>query len=479
MKVCMLDDAEFSEEDLISRRHHPYMMTRYYLAIDIGASSGRHILAHIEKEKLVLEEIYRFENGFEEHNGSFVWNIDHLEAEVKAGIKKCKELGKIPVSVAIDTWGVDYALLDGNKKVIKPVFSYRDNRTNKVKNEIPFEKLYSKTGIQNMYFNTVYQLLCDKKSGKLDKARYFLMMPDYLSFTLTGVMKNEYTNATTTGMVNAITHEWDITIVDILGNRELFKPLSVPTAYVGDFTKEMQEYCGFNAKVVLCPTHDTASAVAGIPMNDNSLYISSGTWSLIGTEIKTPILTDKSRELNFSNEGGIDYRFRYLKNYMGMWLFQNIRKNLDKKYTYDQMMQMAMTSAYIDYFDVNDESLIAPENMLTAINKLIGALPLADTLNCVYHSLAMSYKNAVSEIEHITGKAINSIFIVGGGSKDSFLNSLTAKYTGKRVYVGLSEATATGNLITQIMADSGIDLAIARKLVFNSFDITEVHNGQI
>lgn len=455
------------------------METRYYLAIDIGASSGRHILGHIENGRLILEEIYRFENGFEKQGASLVWNISHLEKEVKAGIKKCGEIGKIPVSAAIDTWGVDYVLLNENKKVMEPVFSYRDSRTKDVIREIPFEKLYSKTGIQQMYFNTVYQLLCDKKSGKLEKAKYFLMIPDYLSFTLTGVMKNEYTNATTTGMVNALTHEWDNETVEILGSRQLFKSLSVPTTYVGNFTKDMEEYCGFSAKVILCPSHDTASAVAGIPINDSSLYISSGTWSLIGTEITAPILTDESRELNFTNEGGIDYRFRFLKNYMGMWLFQSIRKDLDKKYTYDEMMQMAMSSKYTDYFDVNNESLIAPKNMLAAIHDLIGDLPLADTLSCVYHSLAKSYKKAAKEIESITGKATDSIFIVGGGSKDSFLNSLTAEYTGKKVYTGISEATAAGNLITQLMADTGIDLTAARRLVFNSFDITEVHNGQI
>lgn len=450
---------------------------KYYLAIDIGASSGRHILAHIENNKLLLEEIYRFENGFENQNGALVWNIQHLEHEVKAGIKKCADISKIPVSVAIDTWGVDYVLLDENESVLEPVYSYRDGRTNDVSDVIPFEMLYAKTGIQKQNFNTVYQLLCDKKSGKLQRANHFLMMPDYLAYTLTGVMKNEYTNATTAGMVNALTHEWDSEIIDMLGNNELFKPLSVPKTYVGNFIEDMQKYCGFNSKVILCPTHDTASAVAGCPLNDNSLYISSGTWSLIGTELTTPILTEQSRKLNFTNEGGIDYRFRYLKNYMGMWLFQNIRKNLDKKYTYDEMMHMAQSSEYVAYFDVNDESLVAPDNMLTAINNLIGNLPLADTLNCVYHSLAKSYKNAVEEIEKITGKTIDSIFIVGGGSKDKYLNSLTAKYTGKKVYVGLSEATATGNLITQIMADSGMNLADARKLVFNSFSITEVNNG--
>lgn len=450
----------------------------YHLAIDIGASSGRHILGYIENEKLVLEEIHRFENYIKNENGTLVWDIQHLVNEVIRGIARCKEIGKIPSTVAIDTWGVDYVLLDKNKKEILPVVSYRDSRTDKVQDEIAQiisqQELYAKTGIQKQDFNTIYQLYCDKKSSKLDNAEYFLMMPDYLSFKLTDVIKNEYTNATTTGMVNAETKLWDQDIIERLDlPKHLFNELNTPCSHIGSFTKEIQDYVGFDSTVIFAPSHDTASAVAACPIDDNSVYISSGTWSLIGVESLKPIVNTESQKANFSNEGGIDYRFRFLKNYMGMWLFQNIRKNLDKKYTYDEMMHMAQNSTCVKYFDVNDESLVAPDNMLTAVNNLIGDLPLADTLSCVYHSLARSYKNAVDEIEKSADKTIDNIFIVGGGSKDSYLNKLTAQYTGKRVVTGLSEATATGNLLSQIMYDKKISLAKARDIVKNSFDIKE------
>lgn len=449
-----------------------------YLAIDIGASSGRHILGSVENGKIVLTEIYRFENGIKDENGTLVWDIQHLVNEVIRGVARCKEIGKIPSTVAIDTWGVDYVLLDKNKKEILPVVSYRDSRTDKVQDEvaqiISQQELYAKTGIQKQNFNTIYQLYCDRKSGKLDNAEYFLMIPDYLSFKLTDVIKNEYTNATTTGMVNAETKLWDKDIIERLDlPKHLFNELNTPCSLIGNFTKEIQDYVGFDSTVIFAPSHDTASAVAACPIDDNSVYISSGTWSLIGVESLKPIVNTESQKANFSNEGGIDYRLRFLKNYMGMWLFQNIRKNLDKKYTYDEMMHLAQSSTCVKYFDVNDESLVAPDNMLTAVNNLIGDLPLADTLSCVYHSLARSYKNAVDEIEKSADKTIDNIFIVGGGSKDSYLNKLTAQYTGKRVVTGLSEATATGNLLSQIMYDKKISLAKARDIVKNSFDIKE------
>ena len=244
---------------------------------------------------------------------------------------------------------------------------------------------------------------------------------------------------------------------------------------VGGFTDEIKARVGFDATVTLAPSHDTASAVAACPINDNSVYISSGTWSLMGTENTFPVLNSSAREANFTNEGGIEYRFRFLKNIMGMWLFQNVRRNLNKKYTYDEMMKMAMSSRFDKVIDVNDESLVCPENMISAVNKLAGDedLPLADTLACIYVSLASMYAKTVCEIEQITGKTVDNIFIVGGGSKDAYLNSLTARLTGKRVVIGLGEATATGNLISQIMRDKNISLNDAREIVLSSFDIKE------
>lgn len=454
-------------------------MKTYYLAVDIGASSGRHLLSHIENSKLVLEEIYRFENNLVKSKDGLVWDIENLFSNVLNVIKKCKEIGKIPKSIAIDTWGVDYVLLDENKNEIKPCFCYRDSRTSAVIDEVeslvsPTE-LYAKTGIQKQNFNTIYQLYADKKNNRLKNAKYFLMMPEYLSFKLTGVCKNEYTNATTTGLVNANAKTWDADIIYALGLTEVpFLPLSLPSSHVGFLSEDIQKAVGFNCVVLFAPSHDTASAVCACPMADNDLYISSGTWSLIGTEITEPILNDSARKLNFTNEGGIDYRFRFLKNYMGMWLFQNIRRNLNKKLSYDDMMNLAKNCGEYKYFDVNDSMLVAPKNMLEAIGKLINNDDLGLILNSAYHSLAKSYSEAVTEIETVTGKRFNSIHIVGGGCQDVYLNALTRDYTGKSVTAGPIEATATGNIISQIISDKKISLATARKIVKKSFDIKEI-----
>ena len=454
----------------------------YYLAIDIGASSGRHILGYIDNGRLKLEEIHRFENYITNQNGTLVWDIEHLVSEVKKGIAKCKEIGKIPCTVAIDTWGVDYVLLDESKQEILPAVSYRDSRTNRVINKvesiISAEELYLKTGIQKQNFNTIYQLYVDYLSGKLDNAKYFLMIPAYLSYKLTGVIKNEYTNATTTGMVNAESKTWDNDIIEKLGlPKHLFGTLDTPCTVIGNFTKEMQDYAGFDSTVIFAPSHDTASAVCACPIDDNSVYISSGTWSLIGVESLNPIVNEKSMAANFANEGGIDYRFRFLKNYMGMWLFQNVKKNLNNEFSYDDMMRLAMQSKRFEMIDTNAPDFLAPENMINAIRSYLKneSIPIEVVINSVYHSLAQSYKNAIDEIEKLAGKTIDNVFIVGGGSKDTYLNKLTAQYTGKKVVTGLSEATATGNLLSQIMYDKKISLAQARDIVKISFDIKEIN----
>lgn len=457
-------------------------MSTYYLAIDIGASSGRHILAHIENGELCLEEIYRFDNGVKKDGDSLVWDIESLFSSVKSGIKKCGELGKIPSTVAIDTWGVDYVLLDKDKKEILPAIAYRDARTEKGEKEVseflPQSELYSRVGIQKMAFNTIYQLYCDRKSGKLDTAEHLLMIPDYLSFKLTGVLHQEYTNATTTALVNARNKTWDSELIEMLGlPKKLFTELSMPCTMVGGFTDEIKNEIGFDCTVIHCPSHDTASAVAACPIGDDSLYISSGTWSLIGTENKEPMLGNDAMEANFTNEGGIEYRFRFLKNIMGMWLFQNIRKEINKSLTYDEMMELAKKSDFNGTFDPSSASLLAPESMIEAIKKLLGRpeLSLEDLLSSVYHSLALSYKKVTEEIENISQKKIDSIFIVGGGSKDAYLNQLTAEYTGKKVLTGLTEGTAIGNLLSQIMYEQKLSLAEARKIVKNTFEIKETN----
>lgn len=453
----------------------------FYLAIDIGASSGRHILGSVEDNKLKLEEVYRFDNNIIKKDGDVLWDVEHLFTEVLAGIKECGKLGKIPSTIAIDTWGVDYVLFDENNKEIMPVFSYRDDRTtpamDKVDEIIPLKELYAHTGIQKMAYNTIYQLYCDKQSGRLDKATRLLMIPEYLSYKLTGVMMNEYTNASTTGLLNAKEHTWDDEILERMGiDKKIFDTPKAPPALLGRLSDKIREEVGFDAEVILCPSHDTASAVAACPLYDDSMYISSGTWSLVGVELPEPVTDSAAFESNFTNEGGIEYRIRFLKNIMGMWLFQNIRRNLDKKYTYDEMMHMAEESSFTQTIDTNAPELVAPDNMIEAIRTMLGMpdLPVADVISCVYHSLATSYTNVAAEIERVTGKTISSILIVGGGSVDTYLNRLTAKYSGRKVYTGLKEATATGNIMAQYMYEhKGATLNDCRDIIRHTFEVKE------
>lgn len=454
----------------------------YCLAIDIGASSGRHLLGEFRDGKLVCQEVYRFENGMKEEGASLVWDTDSLFQNIVKGLRHCGEIGKVPETLAIDTWGVDYVLLDKNGKEILPVYAYRDSRTAGIPDEvfkiIPQEVLYAKTGIQKQDYNSIFQLYADKKAGRLNSAKHLLMMPSYLSYKLTGVMKNEYTNATTSGLVNAETKTWDGEILEKLGIKEsLLGEIALPSTVVGDLSDEIAKEVGFNCKVLLCPSHDTASAVAACPIDENSVFISSGTWSLVGTENLYPVTSARAMEANFANEGGINYRFRFLKNIMGMWLFQSIRKNVGKKYSYDEMMEMAMASSFKEMIDPTNEAFLAPENMIEAIRAYLGkpGLPLGDVLSSVYHSLAASYDKTVKEIEEISGKSVTTISIVGGGSKDQYLNSLTKKYTGKRVTVGPVEGTAAGNLISQLMClDSSLSLEGARKIIVDTFSIKEI-----
>jgi len=452
----------------------------FCLAIDIGASGGRHILGEIQGNKIVCSEIYRFKNSVKRENGSLLWDTEYLFREILEGISQCKNIGKIPETLAIDTWGVDYVLLDEEKKEILPVYSYRDARTEKVQDEVlsilSQEQLYSKTGIQKQSFNTIYQLYSDKKQGRLEKAKYFLMMPDYFSYRLTGEIKNEYTNASTTNMLNAQKRIWDTEIIDAIEiDANLFCEPSFPGTLFGSFTDEIKERVGFDCKVIMCGSHDTASAVAACPIQKDAVYLSSGTWSLIGMELDEPILTVDAMDKNFTNEGGIKNRIRFLKNIMGMWLFQEIRRNAEKSLSYEETINLAKSSSFTETIDPNDPRLVAPDNMISAIKNCLGRddLELKDILNCTYHSLAKSYANAVWEIEAITEKEASAIHIVGGGSQDAYLNQLTHEYTQKKVIAGPIEATALGNLIVQMMYSENITLEKARKIIKNSFDIEE------
>ena len=422
---------------------------RAYLAIDIGASSGRHILLREENGRRETREVYRFPNGVKEEKGHLVWDIHALLDHVKAGIDKALAEESGIRSLSIDTWGVDYVIMKGEKEVL-PCYAYRDGRTEAVipaaHEKVPFPELYRRTGIQFQPFNTVYQLFADQRDGRLEGATDFLMIPCWLMYRLCGAAAHEYTNATTGGLVSAATGEYDPELIRALGLPEgLFPKLRRPGEALG-------EYRGI--KVILCATHDTGSAVEGIPMEEDAPYISSGTWSLLGVKTPSPLTDERSREANWSNEGGVGYN-RYQKNIMGMWLVNRLRAELCPDTEWSDITAAAERDGFDGLLDADDPSLLAPKSMKAAFDALLPAKPQspAGYFRCAYRSLAQSYRRALDEIERNTGRTYDRIYIVGGGAKNAFLNRLTAEATGKRVIALPIEATALGNLKIQMNAD--------------------------
>lgn len=462
-------------------------MGNYYLAIDIGASSGRHILGRLVEGKMELEEVYRFENGQQERNGHLCWNHEQLFAEIVSGIRRCKEIGKIPVSLGIDTWGVDFVLLDEKDQILGDTVGYRDSRTKgmdeKVYQLISEEELYARTGIQKAIFNTVYQLMAVKTQHpeQLAQAKAMLMTPDYFHFLLTGVKMQEYTNATTGQLVNPQTKDWDQELIARLGYpKEIFLPIHTPGTVVGHLREEIQKKVGFDCEVVLPGTHDTASAVLSVPANDDDfLYISSGTWSLMGIETKTANCSPKSKAANITNEGGYDYRFRYLKNIMGLWMIQNVKKELKDQYSFAQLCELA---AECDDFpsrvEVDDDCFLAPLRMIDEVQQFCRDTNQPEPKTpgeiaaVIYHSLGECYARTAKEIEAIMGRTYSRIHVVGGGANADYLNRLTAKYTQKPVHAGPTEATAIGNLTAQMIQD-GVFSSVeeARTCIYHSFAI--------
>lgn len=430
----------------------------YYLAIDIGASSGRHIVGWLENNEIKTEEVYRFPNAMKRQNNHLVWDIKNLFEHVKKGIKAAHKKYPFIKSLAIDTWGVDYVLMT-NSGELTPCFAYRDNRTEAVIDEVhklvPFEELYNRTGIQFQPFNSVYQFYEDNRRGRLDLASDFLMIPEYLNYMLTGVKMHEYTNATTTGLINATTQEYDNEIITRLGlPQQLFGKLYQPGTSVGMLKPEIEEKVGGQIEVVLCASHDTASAVEGIPMAENSPYISSGTWSLLGLKVPDAITDDNSRKANYTNEGGVGY-VRYQKNIMGMWVVNRLRDELCPKKPFSQIVEEARQSTFNDYVDVNDNAFLAPQSMKEAFdkwleNELLKPQTESDYFRCAFISLAISYMNALDELKRNSGKDFDTLYIVGGGAKNGLLNELTEQVCKIKVKALPIEATAIGNLKIQI-----------------------------
>lgn len=463
-------------------------MGKYYLAIDIGASGGRHMLASLEEGRIRMEEIYRFPNELEKKDGSLCWKVDRLFKEILTGLKKCGETGKIPSFAGIATWGVDFVLLDKDDHILGNTVGYRDSRTTgmdeKVYEVISPEELYERTGIQKQIFNTVYQLMAVKQEHPeyMEQAESMLMMPDYFNFLLTGEKKMEYTNATTGQLVNVETNDWDYELIDRLGyNKKMFRPVSMPGTLVGRFLPWIREEVGYDCEVILPATHDTGSAVLAVPASDDGgVYISSGTWSLMGVEREKPDCSMESMNANFTNEGGYAHRFRFLKNIMGLWMIQSAKKEFLKNFSFADLCELADGERIASLVDCNDSSFLAPPNMCKAVQeycaKTSQQIPVTEgeISAVIYNSLAKCYADTVAELEKITGKSCDTIYVVGGGSNAVYLNRLTAEYTKKKVMAGPSEATAIGNILVQMLHEGELSsLQEAREVVRKSFEIEE------
>ncbi len=459
----------------------------YHLAVDIGASGGRHILGWLEDGRICTREVYRFENGASMKDGHLCWDIDGLFRHVVQGLAACRDAGCIPETMGIDTWAVDFALLDGENHRLGDVVAYRDERTNGMdellEKALLFGDHYQLTGIAKQPFNTVYQLMAVFREHPeyRECAKDFLLVPEYLNFLLTGKKLHEWTNVSTTSLADAATHTWAPEVLKAaeLPEQIFHTPIALPGTALGNLLPEVKEQVGFDVTVVLPATHDTGSAYMSVPAkDDSSAFLSSGTWSLLGTELSKPCTDAGSRLAGFTNEGGWAYTTRYLKNIMGMWMLQCLRHENADRYSYAEMAAMAAQSRYDAYVDAADNRFLAPESMEKEVRAALqeqGA-PAPETLGDLYRAvtlgLAVCYRDSIAEMATLTGRKFTAVNIVGGGSQNRTLNQLTADMTGLPVLAGPTEGTALGNLAAQMIASGELEsLEAFRKLLPASFPI--------
>lgn len=460
-------------------------MGKAYVAVDIGASSGRLMLGQVIDGKLKLTEMHRFKNGFEHVNGHDHWDIDSLIAEIFQGLEKIKAAGFKEVTLGIDTWAVDYVLTGKDGKKLQNPIAYRDKRTQdsieKLTASVSKEYIYEKTGIQFLNFNTLYQLY-EEDRDLLAQTDRIMMIPDYIGYVLTGKAVTEVTNASTTQMLSLREGLFDDDLLKKVNvSDKQFPKLVDAGTYLGKVEAKWQEkYDLPETDVVTVATHDTASAVVGTPGEGQRwAYISSGTWSLLGTELHVPENGPKAFEQNYTNEWGAYGTYRFLKNIMGLWIIQNIKKELGDEYSFAKLAELAAKEEpFQQFIDVNDNRFQNPENMISEIKNYCqetgqkvpetpGELAMA-----VYSNLSLYYANELSILDEILGFHIDSLNIVGGGSNVALMNQLTASIAGIDVYAGPSEATAIGNIIVQMISSGDIlNVYLARRLIANSFDI--------
>ncbi|MCJ8006451.1 rhamnulokinase [Lederbergia wuyishanensis] len=458
-----------------------------HIAVDIGASSGRLVAGKVENETLEIQEIHRFSNGFKNRDGTYYWDIDHLLYEILYGLSLVKSMGYEDCTLGIDTWAVDYALVGKDGKRLQDVVSYRDHRTDhsieKFTKIISKAKIYEKTGIQFLPFNTIYQLYEENKK-LLNDANKILMVPDYLGYRLTGKAVTEMTNASTMQLMNIENRTFDMELLDTISVKaEQFGNLVNPGTTLGKLRNDwFPELELPSCTIISVASHDTASAIIGTPgQGNNWAYISSGTWSLLGMELDSPVINEASFVGNYTNEWGAFGTYRFLKNIVGMWILQEVQRNLPEEYSFEELvLEAKQVSAFEQFINFDDQRFLNPENMITEIQafcietnqtvpKSAGELAAA-----VFYNLAIMYAVALQDLESIVGKKIDRLHIVGGGSQNEFLNQLTADLSGKTVFSGPVEATAIGNLLMQLISINNIDsLQDGRILVSKSFEIKE------
>lgn len=469
--------------------------TYKFLAFDFGASSGRAMLAKFDGEKITLEEKHRFANDPVDINGDFHWDVLRLFFEIKQGILKCANSGDRDIDcIGIDTWGVDYGLLDENDKLLGNPYHYRDTRTEGMYEEafklVPKAEIFEKSGgVAFNWFNTIFQLLSAKLSNDsaLRNAKTMLLMPDLLNFFLTGEKKTEYTIASTTQMFNSVKHEWAYDLLEKMGiPTNILTDVVYPGEIVGKIKPELAQELGIDEiPVIAVASHDTGSAVASVPVVDEKdfIYISSGTWSLMGVELDKPNVCKEALEHNFTNEGGVNKTIRFLKNIMGLWLIQESRRQWDREgelLSFDELEKQANAAEpFASLIDPDYPAFQTPGNMPKRIReyceKTGQKVPQTkgEIVRCIAQSLAFKYRETVEGMEEVTGNKYNVVNIVGGGIKDKMICQFTANATKRKVSTGPVEATSIGNVVVQAMAMGAIkDLKEGRQIVKNSFDIT-------
>lgn len=458
------------------------------LAFDFGASGGRGIVYELKDGKLYQDEIHRFDNDPVLVGGRFYWDILRLFAEIKNGILKCTNRGIDIAAIGIDTWGVDYGLLDAEGRLLSNPYHYRDTRTESVQfSEADKRMIYERTGIQFLNFNTLLQRIADKREAADKIAKTALFIPDLFNYFLTGVMRTEYTIASTSQMLGAQSRTFDKELLKHFGIADIFAPMIEPGEVVGYLSDAICEELGCKkVPVVTVASHDTGSAVVSVPMDnpEKSVYISCGTWLLFGSEERAPIVTDKCYEYNYTNEGGVFDTYRFLHNIMGLWIQQESRRAFKRagvEVSYQDMEDEAETcTPFACFIDPDDPSFAPPGNMPKRIAEFAvrtgqpAPKTPGEVNRCVMESLALQCKKAVDEMEQITGRSVDTINMVGGGIKNDMLCRFVANATGKRVVAGPIEATSIGNALMQFVALGEIkDLAQARQVVRNSFPCKE------